>query len=441
MIFGFFTICCGITLLQMSKVDPEDIAAGKSTGIPSLDRRTTLLLSASKRAAHADEDKPLREHHDSEKGEESMRDDGRNLDLEDPGVDTIRGFAGLAGSVQRALSARKTISRRKSHMSRHSHEGYSIDEEGQIVIRDGRWRNRNSRSAAERDGDGFVRHQLYDAPMPADAMDRISAYSKSPVRSEFPPDAGVNAAARKARSPTAIGFDEEVVEHRYPGVGQRGPVLHQPHTNTYPHRLPLQHTQSEMSEFGAKSSIHDGESIIDAYTPATPRPPPAHRATDASSSYDLGRTNTSTSGGSASGSTATGGSVVRGENRSLSQMLTDHFAQHTPSLAIDTSAQDPARERQLSAGSRSGTARGIFDSIRGRPSPDPAQEAEERMGLVGHGAHFAGSAAGHQVRSDSRASNQSGSGSSDTESLDGGRVESRFRDENGQDDSYPRRKL
>ena len=70
------------------------------------------------------------------------------------------------------------------------------------------------------------------------------------------------------------------------------------------------------------------------------------------------------------------------------------------------------------------------------------------MGLVGHGAQFAGSAHGHDMRggwhraSDSRASSRlSGS---DTESLDGQLPRSRFRDNDDDDDddgSYPRRRL
>lgn len=481
----------------MSKVDPEDIPAGKSTGIPSLDRKTTLLLSASKRRGGrrgGDEDAKVPLNGDGsypEKGDYT-EDDGRNLDLEDPGVDTIRGFAGLAGSVHRALSARKTISRRKSQMSARSRfsgsqEGYTIDEEGQIVVKNGRWRNRQHFQGRDNVDDGsLTRHQLYDAPMPADAMDRVSAYSKSPIRTDFPP--GSSAIREKVRSPTTIGFDEEVVEHRYPGAGERGPVVHQAHNAhvrdaTYPHRVPMQHTQSEMSEFGARSIA--GDSIIDAYSLPTARPPPVHREGSTPSFVRAdSRTSAGTGSGSgsgsvsASGSTATGGSVIRGENRSLSHMITDHFVEHggvsRPSsqprtgLTVDTSAgnggnvgngsavdRSTSRDRQMSAGSIVSGGRNIFASIRGRPQPDAQQEAEERMGLVGHSAQFAGSHSHshnstvqqqQQQRDANRRSSRSGSasGSSDTESLDGvsaGIGLTRYRDDNEQDDSYARRRL
>ena len=102
-VFGFLVICCGITLLQMSKVDPTDL---------KLDRRSTILLSAA------------RQEISDEKGTRE----------EDPGIDAIRGGFGVLGSISRARSARKSLTeaseaRRRRTMS-HQHddvEGFGSD--------------------------------------------------------------------------------------------------------------------------------------------------------------------------------------------------------------------------------------------------------------------------------------------------------------------------
>lgn len=86
MVLGFFTTCLGITLLQMSKVDPK--ALGK------LDRKSTILLQASQ--------------HQTEEAEK-----GRVTALEDPGMDALRGGFGAVGSIIRARS----VSRRMSNAS------------------------------------------------------------------------------------------------------------------------------------------------------------------------------------------------------------------------------------------------------------------------------------------------------------------------------------
>lgn len=120
---GFLTIVCGITLLQLSKVDPVEIK-GK------LDRRSTLLLSAARSEVHRDGDQ--------EKG----------LDIEDPGMDSLRGFAGAVGSIHRAVSARKSMRR-----------------EGRFDPSD-ILRRRNMGNGDQESGDhGMIRYQLSDGPM------------------------------------------------------------------------------------------------------------------------------------------------------------------------------------------------------------------------------------------------------------------------------------
>lgn len=86
MVLGFLTTCLGITLLQMSKVDPNSLA--------KLDRKSTMLLQASK--------------HQTEEAEK-----GRVTAMEDPGMDALRGGFGAVGSIIRARS----VSRRMSNAS------------------------------------------------------------------------------------------------------------------------------------------------------------------------------------------------------------------------------------------------------------------------------------------------------------------------------------
>jgi hypothetical protein len=76
--FPVLVICCGITLLQMSKVDPIEF-----TG---LDPKSAVFLAADKEV-------------DTESG----------LGAEEPGVDGLRGFGGLIGSIHRnTLIARQS---------------------------------------------------------------------------------------------------------------------------------------------------------------------------------------------------------------------------------------------------------------------------------------------------------------------------------------------
>jgi hypothetical protein len=148
-------ICVGITLLQLSKIDPEDIKENTM-----LDRRTTMLLAASRSAASVHDG-------DREKG----------LDVEDVGIDTVRGAAGVIGSVRRAISMRRSMSTMggANGGSRHGSRAFA-DEEMQM-----RRRGRNGAPGALGSGPGeaeegygggggrqssMPRYQLYDEPMP-----------------------------------------------------------------------------------------------------------------------------------------------------------------------------------------------------------------------------------------------------------------------------------
>lgn len=93
MVLGFFVICLGITLLQMSKVDPKQLT--------KLGRKATIFLEATNRPTE-----------ESEKGNVSA--------LEEPGMDALRGGFGAVGSIIRARS----VSRRLSNASNYGQIGH-----------------------------------------------------------------------------------------------------------------------------------------------------------------------------------------------------------------------------------------------------------------------------------------------------------------------------
>lgn len=86
-VFGFFTICGGIVLLQLSKMDPDEISQH-----PSIDRKSSMLLNV------------------MEMGRE-LEHDQSAAHIEDPGMDTIRGGMGIVGSIMRARSVRNSTRR------------------------------------------------------------------------------------------------------------------------------------------------------------------------------------------------------------------------------------------------------------------------------------------------------------------------------------------
>ncbi|WVQ75659.1 hypothetical protein IAR50_005288 [Cryptococcus sp. DSM 104548] len=139
MVLGFLVTCLGITLLQLSKVDPTALEN-------KLDRRSTMLMEASR---HPTED--------VEKGDVAG--------MEDPGMDALRGGFGAVGSIIRARS----VSRRLSS--------------GSTLSAGGKYGAGNLSTH----GLGHMpRYQLSDNPMPSDAMSQISLHSaKSPSSRSF----------------------------------------------------------------------------------------------------------------------------------------------------------------------------------------------------------------------------------------------------------------
>lgn len=95
-----------------------------------------MLLSASRSEIHHDGD--------TEKG----------LEIEDPGMDALRGTFGAIGSIHRAISSRRSMRR----------EG-AFDPSEVVRRRQARQGEGGEDSSAL--GMGVVRHQLYDNPMPS----------------------------------------------------------------------------------------------------------------------------------------------------------------------------------------------------------------------------------------------------------------------------------
>ena len=166
-VLSFLVICLGITILQMSKVDPSKLS--------KLDRRSTLLLQAA------------REHTDDvdEKG---------HTGLEDPGMDALRGSFGTVGSIIRARTVRR--------MSQSSHRDVRLRPPGAAAPYTG--------TPSWMSTDGLSRHQLYDAPVPRDDVSSIAPSVLSP--------GGSNLAGKR---PT-IKFDDQDLVHQYnrPGQGE-----------------------------------------------------------------------------------------------------------------------------------------------------------------------------------------------------------------------------
>lgn len=194
---GFLVICVGITILQMSKVDPEQLGR--------LDRKSTILLQAARQRTETDE---------------------KNIaGQEDPGIDALRGSFGTVGSIIRARSARRlSQSSRRTSTPGIAAGSTAYDIEAahsfpdRIVVQS---------PTAEREAlAGMTRHQLYDAPVPR------------PTSSALSPPGSPSAIGKR---PT-IKFDSQDVVHQYsrPGTGDNS-VIHQhreaPHSplgNIYP---------------------------------------------------------------------------------------------------------------------------------------------------------------------------------------------------------------
>ncbi|KAK1221274.1 hypothetical protein PQX77_015934 [Marasmius sp. AFHP31] len=130
-VLGFFTICVGITILQMSKVDPQQLSS-------KLDRRSTLLLQAARQNTQTMDEKDV-------------------AGVEDPGIDALRGSFGTIGSIVRARSARRmSQTSRTSALQPRPHGAAAAYDPGQPWL---------SPAQVSPGPHGMRRHQLYDPPV------------------------------------------------------------------------------------------------------------------------------------------------------------------------------------------------------------------------------------------------------------------------------------
>lgn len=173
MVLGFLVTCLGITLLQMSKIDPKKLDG-------SLDRRSTMLMQASKSFTE-----------DTEKNEIT--------NMEEPGMDALRGGFGAVGSIIRARS----VSRRLSNASSLSNL---------------QWQSRSRATSnvhpMEQLPEGMPRYSLSDNPMPEDASERISMHTRGSTPNT----------PQRPRAKSTLKFDDQDLIHQYDRKGHGGGI-------------------------------------------------------------------------------------------------------------------------------------------------------------------------------------------------------------------------
>ena len=174
LVMGFLVICVGITVLQLSKIDP--------TQIKKLDRRSTLLLQAARTNTEGVDEKDL-------------------AAIEDPGMDALRGSFGTMGSIIRARSARRLSMNSRASASIRSRYSAQPPPLGQT----------NDPLA------GVKRHQLFDNPMPATPEAGADGLSDRGSMMTQPSGLGSPFSQRKQ----TIKFGDQDVVHSYhvPGTG------------------------------------------------------------------------------------------------------------------------------------------------------------------------------------------------------------------------------
>jgi len=200
-VMAFLVICAGITILQMSKVDPTEF---------KLDRRSTILLQASRKQTEAVEEKSL-------------------SGLEEPGIDTLRGSFGTVGSIIRARTARRFS---QSSMERGDSKSSSTFAT-----------NLNHYG-------GMRRHQLFDPPVP-----------------DIPDSDNISLSTHPSMRIPAIKFGEQDVVHSYHRgtVGKDDLAIHErrvaPHGSS-PLASPRSHVPSLPESVGGSRQRQQQSPII-----------------------------------------------------------------------------------------------------------------------------------------------------------------------------------
>ncbi|KAK2460185.1 hypothetical protein APHAL10511_007776 [Amanita phalloides] len=186
LVMGFLVICVGITILQMSKIDPSHLA--------KLDRRSTILLQAARAPTASVEEKNL-------------------TGFEDPGMDALRGSFGTFGSIIRARSARRASQGSTRSKNR-------VRSTGAYDVTALSWMSDRPQGSSPVQGlplgdtlGGLKRHQLYDSPVPRDdASSRSLPVSTHSISAPTQQHGGKR---------MTIKFDSKDVVHQYnrPGTG------------------------------------------------------------------------------------------------------------------------------------------------------------------------------------------------------------------------------
>ncbi|KAF8674939.1 hypothetical protein RHS04_07036 [Rhizoctonia solani] len=180
-VLGFLMICTGITILQMSKVDPRKLQ--------NLDKRTTLLLAAAREQVEPSHSRtPSRARSGSRTGgsigdveKQDGMDDGWDAcslaETEEPGLDALRGGGfGAVGTMVRA--------RRRSTIAR--------ERRGTVTSQQSRF-SQSSRAPSEEAGHagiGTKRFKDGPPPLPVDSAQRIEAARKGPSPTPYGPSLG-----------------------------------------------------------------------------------------------------------------------------------------------------------------------------------------------------------------------------------------------------------
>lgn len=165
---AFLVICVGITILQMSKIDP--------TEFKNLDRRSTILLQASQKQTEAVEKKSL-------------------SGMEEPGIDTLRGSFGTVGSIIRARSAH-----RFSQSSRSTGQSSRFAPSSRFDVERNDSKTSSSFATSNSHYGGMRRHQLFDNPVP---------------HLEIPESDNISLSSQPSGRKPAIKFGEQDVVHSY----------------------------------------------------------------------------------------------------------------------------------------------------------------------------------------------------------------------------------
>lgn len=204
LVMGFLVICVGITVLQLSKIDPTTLNSGK---VPGLDRRSTMLLQAARANTRGVDEKDV-------------------MAMEDPGMDTLRGSFGAVGSIIRARSARKMS------MSASSAGRAGVGSGNGLRSRHGNGQNGyepyvQEDGSMDPEGDRFAgmrRHQLYDPPVQMRSPPAAQGDAASLTSSQLVQSPGQLGSPRKL---PMIKFGDEEIVHSYPAPGKEGDTRHE----------------------------------------------------------------------------------------------------------------------------------------------------------------------------------------------------------------------